>query len=271
MKKYLSAIAAISLLSGAFISPSVFALSTDRDQPAEISSDEVDVDFNTGRRTFIGNVRFIQGTLRVKADRIDAVYKEGQIAEATAYGKPAAFRQRPDGKDADVEGRGQTIVMNQLENTLTLKKNASLKQGFDVAKGSVIFYNMADDTLKVKGNARGETGEQKAAAKPRTETDDFFNEPIKPLAPEPAAKPAPAPEKQSSSAEPDSTNSVQTDKSTDEKTEESSKAPVQERNLIPEVNNNPSPDEIVLPGQIDNSDSEEESGGRSRLIIKPKS
>ena len=43
----------------AFISNS-HALKTDRDQPADISSDEVDVDLKTGRRTFIGNVRFVQ-------------------------------------------------------------------------------------------------------------------------------------------------------------------------------------------------------------------
>jgi len=255
MKIKLISLSAILCFSFIAFIPNSYALSTDRDQPAEISSDEVDVDFNTGRRTFIGNVRFVQGTLRVKADRIDASYKDGKIIEATAYGKPAAFRQRPDGKEDDVEGRGNTIVMNQVENTLTLKKNASLKQGFDVARGSIIFYNMEDDTLKVRGNASGSQGKKDSSEPSKTETDPFFSEPTKEiLDPKPIEQPV--------EKKPEDTSS-------NEATQEQAPTEDLEESLIPQ--NDEQPDEIILPGQADDEESEKESSGRSRLIIRPKS
>ena len=247
----------LSLISASFIQffafiPNSYALKTDREQPADISSDEVDVDFNTGRRTFIGNVRFVQGTLRVKGDRVDATFKDGKLVKAIAYGKPAAFKQRPDDKPNDVEGRGLTIVLDQTSNLLTLKKNASLKQGNDVARGSVIIYNMADDTLKVKGNATGSTGKKKPnQTKPKTETDPFFNEK--------ASKPL---EGSSSAASPPATS---TEAATTET--EASAAPV----ISPQRGSNELPEELVLPGQSSSKSTTRESSGRSRLIFKPKS
>ena len=233
-KLLLSIFTAILIQFSAFI-PNSYALKTDRDQPADISSDEVDVDFKTGRRTFIGNVRFVQGTLRVKGDRVDATFKDGKLVKAIAYGKPAAFKQRPDDKPNDVEGRGLTIVLDQTSNLLTLKKNASLKQGNDVARGSVIIYNMADDTLKVKGNATGSTGKKKPnQTKPKTETDPFFNEKAsKPLEGSSSAASAPA--------------------------------------ISPQRGSNELPEELVLPGQSSSKSTTRESSGRSRLIFKPKS
>lgn len=220
-----------------------FSLSNDKNQPADIESDEVDVDFKTGKRTFIGNVRFVQGTLRVKADRIDALFKNGKLAKATAYGAPAAFRQRPDGKDADVEGKGKVIVMNQVKNTLTLKKQASLKQGFDVAKGEHIFYNMANDRLKVQGNAGASNA--KKSTPPKTQTDSFFQEPTNK---EPA----------STVATPSTSKNTQMVKSSADNTSTS------------DPNTTELPEKIVLPGQS-TAKKKNKNNGRSRLIILPKS
>lgn len=241
-KLFILFVAAFLLSLTAFI-PNGFALKSDRNQPADISSDEVDIDFNTGRRTFIGNVRFVQGTLRVKGDRIDAKFKDGKLVEAIAYGKPAAFKQRPDGKKNDVEGRGLTIVLNQKSNLLTLKKRASLKQGADVAKGTVIIYNMGNDTLQVKGNATGSTGKKKAnTPKPKTQTDSFFNE-----------KTPNAPLKGAS-------------------TDNNATAPTQTAPSTSTIRSSDDlPDELILPGQSSASETDETPSGRSRLILKPRS
>ncbi len=259
----------LTLISASFIQffafiPNSYALKTDRDQPADISSDEVDVDFKTGRRTFIGNVRFVQGTLRVKGDRVDATFKDGKLVKAIAYGKPAAFKQRPDDKPNDVEGRGLTIVLDQRSNLLTLNKRASLKQGTDVARGSVIIYNMADDTLKVKGNATGSTGKKKQSqAKPKTQTDPFFNEkPTEPLKSSNSAAPPVTTEK----TEKTTTNtSEETTETTETKTEANVPAASTQRR------SDELPEELVLPGQSSSKSTTRESSGRSRLIFKPKS
>ncbi len=141
----------------------VSALSTDREQPATIEADEVEFDFRTGVRTYTGNVIVEQGTLRITGDKLIVKYKEEAMESATAWGNPAVFRQRPDGKDADVIGEGKKILLDQNGNTLTLITNARLTQGPDTARGDVIVYDMSTDKLRIKGAA---TSEKKQDGKP---------------------------------------------------------------------------------------------------------
>lgn len=231
----LLAAAALSFATSATLLPTTsFALSTDRDQPADIDADDVEIDFKTGKRIFIGNVRVIQGTLRVKADKIIAQYKDGQLKDATAYGSPAKFRQRPDGKEHDVEGEGKTIYIDELNNTITLKKKAALKQGFDTATGNEIFYNMASDRMTIR-NADIGTNKKKANKK-KFEDDDFFKE-----------KPASS----------QKTKPQQTKTTADNTTEATAPATKRSDEL---------PEELVLPKKR----AQTTTNGRSRLIIVPK-
>ncbi len=143
----------------------VHALQSDREQPAVIEADEVELDFNTGERIYKGNVVVEQGTLLIKGDKMVVKYKEDKMETATAWGNPASFKQRPDGKDQDVLGKGRIIVLNQIENTLTLTSNASLKQGTDWANGEIIIYNMDTDKMTIKSTGGG-SKKAKADAEP---------------------------------------------------------------------------------------------------------
>ncbi len=152
------------------------ALESDRDQPADIEADDTEFNFKTGVRTFIGNVIVIQGTLRIKADKVIANYKDGKLQNATAWGQPARFKQRPDDKPHDVEGYGKKLFVNSVENTLTLNGRAKLKQGIDTINGETIIYNMANDTLKVKGGTRIGAGGNTGKARPNRKLEDPFKD-----------------------------------------------------------------------------------------------
>lgn len=154
----------------------VQALSTDRDQPAEIEADDIEFDFKKGIRTYLNNVLVVQGTLRLKADKVVAIYKNDDLDNATAWGSLARFKQRPDGKEDDVEGWARKIVVNQKENTLTLIGKAALKQGADTARGETIIYNMATDTLQVKGGARVGAAGKNGQTKPKRTLEDPFKD-----------------------------------------------------------------------------------------------
>lgn len=138
------------LLLGAY-SETAPALSSDREQPAVIEADEVELDFNTGVRTYKGNVVVEQGTLLIKGDKMIVKYKEDRMESGTVWGNPASFKQRPDGKDQDVLGKGRKIIIDQIKDTLTLLDSASLKQGTDWANGEIIIYNMGTDKMTIKG------------------------------------------------------------------------------------------------------------------------
>lgn len=156
----------------------VSGLESDRNQPADIEADDTTIDFRTGKRTFIGNVIVIQGSLRIKADKVIANYKEGQIINATAWGKVARFKSRPDGKPDDVEGSAEKIFVNQQNNTLTLTGKARLKQGYNTADGETIVYNMANDTLKIKNSKLGSGGNTGKERPKRKLEDPFKNDPL---------------------------------------------------------------------------------------------
>lgn len=150
-------------------------LSSDRNKPATIEADEVEFDFRTGKRTYTGDVLVIQGTLKVTGDKMVVQYDQSgnQIETATSYGNPATFKQRPDGKEHDVYGEGQTIILNEVENTLTLIKDAVMTQAGNTAKGKEIVYDMATDKMTVKSaTQRQETADAEGAEDEEAEESD---------------------------------------------------------------------------------------------------
>lgn len=154
--------------------PAAQALESDRDQPATIEADEVEFDFRNSTRTYKGDVVVVQGTLRITGDKLVIRYTEGdeQIETATSWGNPATFKQRPDGKDQDVYGEGNEIVLNEIENTLTLIENAVMTQAGNTAKGNRIVYDMTSDKMTVKGMRRQQAGGSEEAGGEAEETGD---------------------------------------------------------------------------------------------------
>ena len=163
---------------------SVFALKSDRDQPAEIEADNTEIDFKSGVHTLTDNVLFVQGTLRLKADKLVAVRnKRGDLEKATAWGSLARVKLRPDNEPHDVEGWGKKMVVDNAKNTVTLIGNASLKQGDRTARGDTIVYNLSTDKLRIIGNSKAKAGnlskvsEEKEEKPPvRTIVDTFSDD-----------------------------------------------------------------------------------------------
>lgn len=165
----------ILLLS--FIATPSFALKSDRDQPALIEADDIEFDFNKGTRKYHGNVLVVQGTLRIKADKLHAFYKGDELVSVKTWGNLARFKSRPDGKEDDVEGSAKRITVDYKKNILTLIGKASLKQGPQTARGETIIYNMDNDTLKLKGSAKvGAAGKNGKTVPKRTIEDPFADE-----------------------------------------------------------------------------------------------
>ncbi len=148
----------ISLLACLAIAPlSALALESDRNQSALIEADEVELDFGSGKRIYRGNVSVRQGTIRILADEIELFYRGEQLDHAVAKGNPAVFRQRPEGKDHDIIGTGQTIELDEVHNIVTFITDAQLRQDRDSIEGQRIVYDMAQDRIKVRGGATAPT------------------------------------------------------------------------------------------------------------------
>lgn len=142
-----------------------FALSTDKNQPAIIDADGVEMDFRTGIRTYTGNVTVKQGSLLIRADKIVVRYKDEKLQTATAYGKPATFKQRPDGKTEDVRGRAPKMVLDEIGRRLHMYQSATLIQGKDEIHSKEIHYNMDTSKMIVKGGAAPAEGKKAGRAR----------------------------------------------------------------------------------------------------------
>ena len=72
----------------------------DREKPITFTSDDGEVNYEKRTGVLKGNVVITQGTLTIKANRIDFKQNADNSLSATVLGTPLAFRQKRD----DAEG-----------------------------------------------------------------------------------------------------------------------------------------------------------------------
>ena len=145
------------LITAILVFPLASSGSDDPDQPVVIQADEVDMDLKSGLRLYRGNVSVTKGSIRILADQIEMTFSNEQLALALATGQPAVFRQRPAGKSHDVVGKGDSIEMDEVNNLVTLRGGASLKQQQDTVYGETIVYDLRSGKLRVRGNSNSVT------------------------------------------------------------------------------------------------------------------
>ena len=78
----------LSLLTCLFASAHVLALSTDREQPVYIDSDSQQLDMQSNKVTFLGDVKLKQGSININADKIVVTRdkKDGSIKQIEGFG-----------------------------------------------------------------------------------------------------------------------------------------------------------------------------------------
>lgn len=123
------------------------ALSSDRDQPMELEADHANIDDQRGVHIYTGNVIITQGTMRITADHLTVKLKDGDIVEAIALGQPATYRQRPDGKEQDVEAKSLRMEYYADKGELILIDQARVWQGRDTFSSQRIHYDIDQDIV----------------------------------------------------------------------------------------------------------------------------
>lgn len=138
------------------------ALESDQYQPATLDADDFEIDLKTGLRIYRGNVVFAQGSILLKCDELTTyINNDGALDKAICKGRPASFKQRPEGAEHDVVAVSRVITMNQVEELVTLETQARVEQGSDVITGSKITYDLV--TEKVVASAGTTVVEPKSA------------------------------------------------------------------------------------------------------------
>ncbi len=182
-------LAALLLITG---NAAAWAEKADRSRPMTLESDQP-CTVNLLKQTSVcsGNVVISQGTLQIRADRLELrETPEGyQMAVATGSAtKPATYRQKRDGADETVEGQAQRIDYDSRAGTLRFEGAAVVRRlrGSTVAdeiQGQQIVWDSTAESFNVRGGAATASnpgGRVRAVITPRAPTD----------APAPPAAPA---------------------------------------------------------------------------------
>jgi len=186
-------LAALSLVAPAH------AEKADRDKPVNFSSDDAGgVNYETRTGSLKGNVVITQGTMTVRADRIDFKQNADNSLSATVYGNPLSFRQKKDGSDEYYEAYAQKAVYDGQKELLELFDRALLKQGNDEIRSNYISYNTSTGAFKAEGRpdqagpATGPGARVRGTFQPRSDAAPGPAKGAPGATPAPASKAAPA-------------------------------------------------------------------------------
>lgn len=145
----------------------------DRDKPVNLEADVVTLDDIKKVSVYQGNVILSQGTLMLRADRVQVTQNAGGLDKLSASGRPATFRQKLDGRDEFIEGFADRIEYDSVNSQLEMIGQAQLRRGSDELRGAQISYNANTEFYKVVGQPDAITpaGRVRAVIRPKPRTD----------------------------------------------------------------------------------------------------
>jgi lipopolysaccharide export system protein LptA len=127
------------------------AETADKGKPISFTSDGGEVNYEKKTGVLTGNVVITQGTLTIRADKINFRQNPDNSLSATAFGNPISFRQKRDDAEGYYEGWAQRAEYDGSKEQLELFDNAILKRGTDEIRSNYISYNSKTELFKAEG------------------------------------------------------------------------------------------------------------------------
>jgi len=125
------------------------ALPEDRNQSLRIAANKQEVDLKVGEVVYTGDVKLVQGTLEINAQKLTVHKDKNQAEESiTAEGSPARYQQQPEAGKPIIHAEASIIHYNFKTEQLTLDKNVSIEQNGSVTKAGHVDYDIKSQTAK---------------------------------------------------------------------------------------------------------------------------
>lgn len=142
----------------------------DKDKPVNLEADTVTLDDVRKISVYQGNVIVSQGTLMLRADRVEVRQNDAGLQSVSAVGRPVAFRQKLDRRDETIEGFADQVEYDAVKGQLELIGNARVRRGEDELRGARISYNTRTEFYRVVGvpNAQTPAGRVRAVIRPKS-------------------------------------------------------------------------------------------------------
>lgn len=130
----------------------------DREKAVDLEADKVSVDDAKKTLVFEGNVLLTQGTLNIRASRLVVVQDAQGFQKGTAYGSPATFRQKREGRDDYIEGEAERIEHDAHNDRTEFFVKARVRSGGDDVSGNYITFDGISERYLVTGAPSGTPG-----------------------------------------------------------------------------------------------------------------
>lgn len=134
------------------VASSAWALQSDQKQPIEIQADNGMLDQGRQVTVFSGNVIVKQGSIDIRASKIEVARTAEGTQVMTATGAPVTFKQQLDGGKGLVNGQAQKVTYQSASGLITLSGNAKVQRGGDLVQGNSITYNTQTEIYTAAGN-----------------------------------------------------------------------------------------------------------------------
>ena len=127
----------------------VQALPDDKNQSLRITATKQEIDLKVGEVIYIGDVKLVQGTLEINAQKLTVHKDKNQNEESiTAEGSPARYQQQPEPGKPFIHAEASVIHYNFKTEQLMLDKNVSIEQNGSVTKAGHVDYDIKSQTAK---------------------------------------------------------------------------------------------------------------------------
>ncbi|ATZ72853.1 lipopolysaccharide transport periplasmic protein LptA [Idiomarina sp. X4] len=145
-------------------------------KPMEVESSHEQFDIKNNKLVLTDNVVIRQGTLLIKADRLEASASEsGEQADTfIAEGSPATYTQTLENGN-DISAQANKITYFQVEQRLELSGDAKISQGTSSSSGDTIVYDLAAQTISAS-SSDADNGRVITIFTPKTKDDKTDNE-----------------------------------------------------------------------------------------------
>ena len=135
----------------------VMALSSDREQPIYIESDELEVDDLNGVSEYRGAVRFSQGSIHLQADKVIVIEQQQHVQKVVAFGQPVNLRQLMDEDKGEMRAMAEKMEYLVETDSLVLQGDAKLWQGGNEFSGEQIEYLLKNETVVAHSDNKQES------------------------------------------------------------------------------------------------------------------
>ncbi|MFC6632594.1 lipopolysaccharide transport periplasmic protein LptA [Microbulbifer taiwanensis] len=151
LSRLLQPIAATVLL---LLGTQALALPDDREQPIKVQAKNLKADRGKNLSVYSGNVVITQGSLQIRADRVEVHGNaSGEISRVVATGKPAHFQQQVQQSQNPVKARARRIEFTVSSDELHLTGDAHVDRDGNTLTAEKIDYDLNSEQMQAQGQS----------------------------------------------------------------------------------------------------------------------